>query len=573
MRSWVALVATATVALATAEPWRTTNPAKRIFMASVDASRPSGEVGELVYEAPPASSLHAGLRLRGGNVVQLLTKQAAHQMKLQARRDIVLTSVCLGRMAIGLGLVFQPLVLMGKVQSPLGRATFQLFFSSQFYLRLVSLLAGQGDFFDTPKTVRGRIEKRGIQAGFWAASACAAHFWVGYVHEDFSPLRRALPLGLSLGVVVARTATSLYDYASNQVRERLRVVAAKRQLFVQHGLAYQLREMMERTELASLDPEEVALNEAADAAVMAVEKAIGSKTSAQLAARKALGQKLDVQLVRTAIAVFTTATGLKYATDGRLPWPLEGLVFKLAGQPYPPADPSAPLPLPSVTTLALYVPALVGAFEMSQGLTELLHLNEYYVEQVKVRGLVFALKYLVNPVLYVMRTAISGFTALTRLLGRARDALKHRLRGTGPKVKLTGAKKTPTQSLKVKSLASAKPEKNIIERILSAKKLMSLGKTYTAAVQAVQRQVQGVLQETKQDIWPWFFAAAGYQVQTGALSIRDVPGFLGRLSAAPVVAIAQLSGVIATKILQFSQLPKLGRWLTRAIPFVKLGAK
>ena len=42
--------------------------------------------------------------------------------------------------------------------------------------------------------------------------------WVGWAHEDAPMLRRALPSGLALGVVIARTMTSLFDYAVAGVR-------------------------------------------------------------------------------------------------------------------------------------------------------------------------------------------------------------------------------------------------------------------------------------------------------------------------------------------------------------------
>ena len=103
-------------------------------------------------------------------------------------------------------LLFQPLVLLGLRDEPVGRATAQLFFSSQFYARLAGLLVVKKDFFSTPRRLRDRLAKRGAQLACLFASFCTAQ-WVGYgLSADVaSPLRRTLPLGLALGVVVARS--------------------------------------------------------------------------------------------------------------------------------------------------------------------------------------------------------------------------------------------------------------------------------------------------------------------------------------------------------------------------------
>ena len=93
----------------------------------------------------------------------------------------------------------------------------QLFHVSQFYTRLLYFLLWKVDFFDTPGAHPDRVRKRGFQLGCLLGSQVLAH-WVGYRHhEDARPLRRSLPMALALGVVVARTTMSLFDYVSHQV--------------------------------------------------------------------------------------------------------------------------------------------------------------------------------------------------------------------------------------------------------------------------------------------------------------------------------------------------------------------
>ena len=84
--------------------------------------------------------------------------------------------------------------------------------------------------------------------------------------------------------------------------------------------------------------------------------------------------------MRTLIALATTVMGLRCACDGAYP-----LAARLLGE-------SAPCPEPAV--IALYAPAVVGAFEFSQGFRELCHLNEYFVSRVKFRLLALGLKLL-----------------------------------------------------------------------------------------------------------------------------------------------------------------------------------
>ena len=102
-------------------------------------------------------------RFRGGNaVINILREQAEQAMREQEQRDDMRSLICLARATVGLFLVFQPMNHMGLVEAPIGRTVAQLFFASHFYLRLGWLLTQGQDFFDVPRTQRGRLKKRGV---------------------------------------------------------------------------------------------------------------------------------------------------------------------------------------------------------------------------------------------------------------------------------------------------------------------------------------------------------------------------------------------------------------------------
>jgi hypothetical protein len=61
---------------------------------------------------------------------------------------------------------------------------------------------------------------------------------------------------------------------------------------------------------------------------------------------------------------------------------------------------------------------------------------------------------------------------------------------------------------------------------------------YKAALKWVQDRIKELVSETKDDLWPWVVAFAGYRLQKGELRILQVPGCVGGVFAYPVKRIA-----------------------------------
>ena len=80
----------------------------------------------------------------------------------------------------------------GLAEQPVGRAVFQLFFASHFYLRLCWLLCARSDFFSVPRSRSGKLKKRAVSTALLGLSLFLSRY-IGWVHEDASTLRRALP--------------------------------------------------------------------------------------------------------------------------------------------------------------------------------------------------------------------------------------------------------------------------------------------------------------------------------------------------------------------------------------------
>ena len=245
-------------------------------------------------------------------------ERAAHE---QERRDDMRSTVCISRAIVGLFFVFQPLKLIHLVEQPVGRAVSQLFFVSHFYLRLGWLLLtnGRQDFFGVPPTRRGKMKKRAVSSVILVGCIAASQH-VGWAREDLPTVRRALPSGLALGVVVARTVTSLFDYVTRcvafahlpgdtservlssdphtlrrEIRERAYIVFAKRAIFKpEHAdIFIDVHEKLNE----HLHTEETrALNEAAREARTAVERAIRLKSVLQEEARKKRANKRGLQV-------------------------------------------------------------------------------------------------------------------------------------------------------------------------------------------------------------------------------------------------------------------------------------
>ena len=247
--------------------------------------------GRLAARAPERRLM----TLRGGNaVINIVKGQAEQAIREQERRDDLRSLICLSRATVGLFFVFQPLKHMGFVKQPVGRAVMQLFFVSHFYLRLCWLVVNGRDFFGIPRSWRGKLRKRAVSSAILAGCIVASRH-VGWAREDLPIIRRALPSGLALGVVVARTATSLFDYASSEIRERLHIVAAKRAIF-QPEHADVFIDIHEKLNEHLQSEEERALNEAAKEARAAVERAIKRKSALQERARKKRANKRALQV-------------------------------------------------------------------------------------------------------------------------------------------------------------------------------------------------------------------------------------------------------------------------------------
>ena len=174
----------------------------------------------------------------------------------------------------------------------------------------------------------------------------------------------------------------------------------------------------------------------------AVAKTLAANSDAQVAARRAVQAKLSVQLARSAIAALTTCLGLYYSCHGgRFPWQnslsaaaAAATTASSAASSAASSSSSSSSSLPSVGTLAIYVPALVGAFEFSQGLAELLRLNEYYLQMVKLRVVNTALRYssyAVSPLLWALRTAVTAGLAAADKSGRLLLAADLKVVGPG----------------------------------------------------------------------------------------------------------------------------------------------
>ena len=105
---------------------------------------------------------------------------------------------------------------------PRGVAAFQIFYVSHFYLRLAVKAVVKVDFFERAKTPQTLWAKRATSASIGAACAAA-------VMKVPEPSK--LAPGLAWGVLVARSATSIFDHATAELIERLRIGQATRGRF------------------------------------------------------------------------------------------------------------------------------------------------------------------------------------------------------------------------------------------------------------------------------------------------------------------------------------------------------
>ena len=473
---------------------------------------PAGRLLALACLASARLRAERSLRLRGGGVIDVLKHRAAKTLELEARRDDVGTALCGGRAAAGAFLLVQPLKHFDLDAEPRGARAYQLFFALHFYLRLAGLFGG-ADLFDRPRTRRARVAKFAASCAVGLASLAAARRGVG----------ARLPNGLALGVLVARTATSIFDYAAAEVHERYRVVAAMREIMApRHRLPDLLPEHL-------VDHERRAVAEAADAARAAVARQIlHAASEAQHAARRTRAQKLHVQLARVAIAVATTHAGLRVASMQRV-------------HTFVPPSPEA---------VALYAPAAVGAFEVgpasrpetsnrcspprsqvAHAVDEALYLNGYLVDRLQLRAVTWGVARLELPV----RLALGLLRGLGALIsGVVRVASR---------VLLAGEKLVFGEELFLYKLFRDHPRLRRAWRLGAAAQaaVVDAGALYRRATKLAERQTRAFLRKTHKDLWPWVVGFAGYRVQTGSLRLVDAPRYLSRKASEPVLLVSKLA--------------------------------
>ena len=524
--------------------------------------------------------LTPALQLRGGNVLNIVRERATRVLKERARRDDHRTVVCAARAVFGIWLLFQPAKHWGVTEEPVGRAVMQLFFSAHFYLRLVWLLMTKSDFFDVPRSRDGKLRKRGVSALILLQSLLIAQ-WAGWAHTEQPMVMRALPSGMALGVVTARTCTAVFDYTDSTIRETMRLVNAKRKILQnKKKIEKQIQFETDKEARAELK----AVMEAAAAAQRAVEKTLQARSKAQEAARRAAAKRVSVQLIRTAIAVCTTTISMRCATDGH--FPLEKSVLRRLHVAKP----------PSPENIALYAPCVVGAFELAQSFREICHINEFLISRVKISLFSLAIKS-INPVIAFARLLAKGvqraWNAITdyerrlevRFFGdehyllhyfearadsvssavsTVREAVSNVHVGNASVGKGLASLVDPTVEaakqvgkLGVKAFHWLQGYRKWLQWGALARRLIQRSRfirlcvcaqpprvcllSLCARSLAVQKQIKKFIKDTQYDLWPWALAIAGFKVQCGELKLRGVPGYLGKIGAAPVRAVAKLS--------------------------------
>ena len=392
-------------------------------------------------------------------------------------------------------------------------------------------------------------------------------------------------MGLALGVVVARTMMSLFDYISHQVNEEVRLFRAKREVFTPmhrrevskdmlalEGVLIKDTRMRRFSHLARHQtPHEIAVAEAAEAARQAHAKALGSRHSAaQMEARRDMSKKLYLQILRTTIASVTSFVSISYVRTGHLPWPLGSSLTWMMNHGLAHDEKSL---LPELETMAVFVPALVGGFELSHGLRDLLWVNQVYTEKVKLFVIQLAVRFL-DPIFALSRAVLTLLAKFWRLVGSGLDAIDQRLLGSDTKRRLT---LFFTENSAGKMAASVWRQVREIDLLF-----IRMGLAYNKATRTLQRHVQQCVKDTHYDgefdltslhtiviepvhhnhnpeptqtlpVWPWVFGLAGFQVQTGILKGRllflKVPLKIFQWTMLPVASIGKFSWRLANMAL------------------------
>ena len=450
------------------------------------------------------------LTVRGGGIFGRVARDAIEASAIQERTDAIATPLAATRTAVGALLLFRPPGATAAF-GPRGVAAFQIFYVSHFYLRLAVKAVVKVDFFERAKTPQTLWAKRATSASIGAACAAA-------VMKVPEPSK--LAPGLAWGVLVARSATSIFDHATAELIERLRIGQATREIL---SPEHRFPGEEELHDLLSLDPHHhhrKSVKDAAESARQAVAKTITKESIAAERAKEAHGLSLKIQVARTLIAVAFTVGGLRTIQTGV--WPL------------PPVW-AARAPPPSV--LALYAPAVVGAFELTAGIGDLCYIHKYQIDRLALRGVAFVGRHS-DLILGPAVNLVSG------LQSAASDAAKtaHKIFPRRPKKKKSRRSDGPS--------TLAKTTKIILTPILYVKRALGLGaRYYSRGVKFSKERVKRFVKDTHHDLWPWVVGRAGYLVQCGELTLIGVPKYLLNMASAPVLYVTVLAAKGAQALL------------------------
>ena len=189
----------------------------------------------LTKPLPPA------IHVRGGGIFGRVARDAIEASSIQERTDAIATPLAATRTAVGAMLLFRPPGATAMF-GPRGVAAFQIFYVSHFYLRLAVKAVVKVDFFERAKTPQTLWAKRATSASIGAACAAA-------VMKVPEPSK--LAPGLAWGVLVARSATSIFDHATAELIERLSIGQATREIL---SPEHRFPGEEELHDLLSLDP-------------------------------------------------------------------------------------------------------------------------------------------------------------------------------------------------------------------------------------------------------------------------------------------------------------------------------
>lgn len=178
---------------------------------------------------------------------------------------------------------------------------------------------------------------------------------------------------------------------------------------------------------------------------------------------------------------------ITYTRTGHLPWPLRPLLTWMMNHGLAHDDKSL---LPELETVAVFVPALVGGFELSHGLRELFWINEVHTEKVKLFMIQLAVRFL-DPIFALSRAVLTLLTKLGRLVASGLDAIDRRLLGSDTKRRLTVFF---TENSVGKVVASVWRQVRATDLLF-----IRMGLAYNKATRTLQKHVQQCVKDTHYD--------------------------------------------------------------------------